>query len=374
MKEFVFVKKSKLYRKSLYYLLFAMLFFQIVLMILNFALINKETNYFFVLFNILFLSAFVFILYKHIIPRFKYKIDKAEYKWFKIKNEMLIVKYNDNSVVGYNFVNQNDCVQKIQFQTILKDTINSVNNIAYNINIKLSDGKVVNAIMPLNKAKQFVSAVPNVAYVNDLSQEIKNDVENFESVLKTKNKHIPSFICFGISAFVVMFTLIIFLGYSTTNGTYYASELVKSNPKMPVNTYTYSVQQTTYTNKEDYTISFGDNVDKDILVFYRVDNPQDSYSMYTIDFLIFIALTFMVIGGILLNNVYSPYLAVFGLSIMPFYLIRLLNLSVASLFSSQLLIPVLSLLSIPIYLFISAILKIATDIIKFWKEKKLLKN
>ncbi len=374
MKEFVFVKKSKLYRKSLYYLLYVMLFFQIVLMILNFALINKETNYFFVLFNILFLSAFVFILYKHIIPKFKYKIVKAEYKWFKIKNEMLIVKYNDNSVVGYNFVNKNDCVKKIQFQTILKDTINSVNNIAYNINIKLSDGKVVNAIMPLNKAMQFVSAVPNVAYVNDLSQEIKNDVENFESVLKTKNKHIPSFICFGISAFVVMFTLIIFLGYSTTNGTYYASELVKSNPKMPVNTYTYSVQQTTYTNKEDYTISFGDNVDKDILVFYRADNPQDSYSMYTIDFLIFIALTFMVIGGILLNNVYSPYLAVFGLSIMPFYLIRLLNLSVASLFSSQLLIPVLSLLSIPIYLFISAILKIATDIIKLWKEKQLLKS
>ncbi len=374
MKEFVFVKKSKLYRKSLYYLLYVMLFFQIVLMILNFALINKETNYFFVLFNILFLSAFVFILYKHIIPRFKYKIVKAEYKWFKIKNEMLIVKYNDNSVVGYNFVNQNDCVKKIQFQTILKDTINSVNNIAYNINIKLSDGKVVNAIMPLNKAKQLVSAVPNSAYVKDLSQEIKNDVENFESVLKTKNKHIPSFICFGVSAFVVLFTLIIFLGYSTTNGTYYASELVKSNPKMPVNTYTYSVQQTTYTNKEDYTISFGDNVDKDILVFYRVNNPQDSYSMYTIDFLIFIALTFMVIGGILLNNVYSPYLAVFGLSIMPFYLIRLLNLSVASLFSSQLLIPVLSLLSIPIYLFISAILKIATDIIKFWKEKQLLKS
>ena len=374
MKEFVFVKKSKLYRKSLYYLLYVMLFFQIVLMILNFALINKETNYFFVLFNILFLSAFVFILYKHIIPRFKYKIVKAEYKWFKIKNEMLIVKYNDNSVVGYNFVNQNDCVKKIQFQTILKDTINSVNNIAYNINIKLSDGKVVNAIMPLNKAKQLVSAVPNSAYVKDLSQEIKNDAENFKSVLKTKNKHIPSFICFGVSAFVVMFTLIIFLGYSTTKGTYYASELVKANPKMPVNTYTYSVQQTTYTNKEDYTISFGDNVDKDILVFYRADNPQDSYSMYTIDFLIFIALTFMVIGGILLNNVYSPYLAVFGLSIMPFYLIRLLNLSVASLFSSQLLIPVLSLLSIPIYLFISAILKIATDIIKFWKEKKLLKN
>lgn len=373
MKEFVFVKKSRFYRNILYYLLFGVLIFQIILLVLNFALINNKTNYFLLIFNTLFLGFFIFVLYKHIMPKYKYKIQKADYKWFRITDEMLIVKYNNNSVVGYNFCNQGDYVVKIQHQTVLKETVNSVSNLAYNVNIKLSDNKVVNAILPYKKANEFVSAVPNSAYVRELKKELKNDEETYTSIIKSKPKHITSVICFTASMFVIMFALIIVFGYSTTNGTYYASELVKANPRMPVNTYSYQVQQINYTNQEDYTISFGNNVDKDITVFYRVNNPEDSYSMYTIDFLVFIALTLIVIGGILLNNVYSPYLAVFGLSIMPFYLIRLLNIDISTLFSTQFLIPVLSLLSISVYLFISAILKISTDISKITKEKKLAK-
>ena len=78
-----------------------------------------------------------------------------------------------------------------------------------------------------------------------------------------------------------------------------------------------------------------------------------------------------VIGGILLNTTFSPHLAVLGLSIMPFYLIKLLNVGVSTLLTTQFLIPFLSLLALPVYLLFSGVLKIATDIYKISKEKEL---
>ena len=64
MKEFVFVKKNKIYRQSLYYMLIAILIFQGVLFILNLALIRSNSNWFSVVFNAVFLSVFSFIIYK----------------------------------------------------------------------------------------------------------------------------------------------------------------------------------------------------------------------------------------------------------------------------------------------------------------------
>lgn len=167
---------------------------------------------------------------------------------------------------------------------------------------------------------------------------------------------------------------IILFGYSSTSGTYYANRVITNRYRTPINAYMYEVNYTNYVNQEDYTISFGGNLDSEITVFYRENNPKDSYTMHTIHFLTFIAITFMVLGTIILNNVANPYAAVAGLSILPFYLIRLLNISIESFFISPFLIPVLSLLTIPVYLLISALLKTSTDVYKYNLEKKLLKQ
>ena len=372
MKEFVFVKKNKIYRQSLYYMLIAILIFQGVLFILNLALIRSNSNWFSVVFNTVFLSVFSFIIYKHIMPKYKYKVEKAEYKWFKIKNDIIIVKFNDGIIKSYNFKNEKDYVTKVTYQSKINPNLNTSSALAYAINIKLSDKKVVNALLPYNKAREFVTVVPDIKYVKELSEEINKDLDNFISYTKkVKSKHIPSIVCFGVSALAIMFALIIVLGYQSTNGTYYASKLAEKYPRMPINTYSYSVENISYTGQEDYTISFGGNKGADVTVFYRASNPSDSYSMYTIDFLIFIALTMFVIGGILLNTTFSPHLAVFGLSIMPFYLIKLLNVGVSTLLTTQFLIPFLSLLALPVYLLFSGVLKIATDIYKISKEKEL---
>lgn len=372
MKEFVFVKKNKIYRQSLYYMLVAILVFQAILLILNFALIRSNSNWFSVVFNTIFLSGFSFIIYKHIMPRYKYKVEKAEYKWFKIKNGTIIVKFNDGSIKSYNFKEDKDFVVKVTYQSKINPNLNSASAIAYAINIKLSDKRVVNALLPYNKAREFVTIVPDIKYVKELSEEINKDLDSYIShTKKVKRKNIPSIVCFGVSALAIMFALIIVLGYQSTSGTYYASKLTEKYPRMPINTYSYSVENTKYTGQEDYTISFGGNKGADVTVFYRASNPSDSYSMYTIDFLVFIALTLTIIGGLLLNTTFSPHLAVLGLSIMPFYLIKLLNVSVSTLLTTQFLIPFLSLLSVPVYLLFSGILKIVTDFYKVGKEKQL---
>ncbi len=372
MKEFVFVKKNKIYRQSLYYMLVAILIFQGVLFILNLALIRPNSNWFSVIFNAIFLSVFSFVIYKHIMPKYKYKVEKAEYKWFKIKNETLVVKFNDGTIKSYNFKEEGDFVKQITYQSKVNPNLNSSSALAYTINIKLSDKKVVNALLEYNKAREFVTIVPNIKYVEELAEEINKDLDGFISYSKkVKRKHIPSIICFSVSALAIMFALIIVLGYQSTSGTYYASRLNARYPRMPINTYSYQVEDIKYTGQEDYTISFGGNKGEDVTVFYRASNPSDSYSMYTIDFLIFIALTLLVIGGILLNTTFSPHLAVLGLSIMPFYLIKLLNVSVSTLLTTQFLIPFLSLLALPVYLLFSGVLKIATDIYKISKENQL---
>jgi hypothetical protein len=325
MKEFVFVKKNKIYRQSLYYMLIAILIFQGVLFILNFALIRSNSNWFSVVFNAVFLSVFSFIIYKHIMPKYKYKVEKAEYKWFKIKNDIMTVKFNDGTIKSYNFKNENDYVTKVTYQSKINTNLNTASSLAYSINIKLSDKKTINALLTYNKAHSFVNVVPDIKYVQELNDQIAKDLDLYAKVSKqVKRKNIPSIICFSVSAVAIMFALIIVLGYESTSGTYYASQIVQQNPRMPINTYSYQVEEIKYTGQEDYTISFGGNKDAEVTVFYRLNNPNDSYSMYTIDFLVFIALTLLVIGGIMLNTTFSPHLAVLGLSIMPFYLIKLL--------------------------------------------------
>lgn len=371
MENFVFVKKSKAYRLALYYMIWAVLLFHAVLFILNLAIINKNSNVGLVIFNSVFILTMAFVVYKHVLPKYKYKVTKADYQSLVIKDNILVVKYKDTAK-AYNFNNQGDYVTQIKFVPRITGSIDSVSRLSYNVNFKLSDGKSVIALLSYKKAGDLVDAIPNKTLVEKLEKQLKDDQEFYVSSHKKIARNIPSIICFSIASFTLLYTLIIVFGYSTTSGTYYATELMTTNPRAPVNSFKYEVQSINYANTEDYTISFGDNLNKQITVFYRESNPSDSYTMYTVDFLGFITGTLFIIGGILLNNKFSHYLAVLGLSVMPFYLIRLLNISVSTMFSTHILIPVLSLLSIPTYLLLSGILKLGTDVSKLSKEKRLM--
>lgn len=369
--DFVFVKKSKVYRLSLYYLVWGLIVFHAVLFILNLALIRRDSNIGLVIFNAVFLGVMTFVLIRHILP--KYKVDRADYESFRIKDNTLIVKYKDEAK-AYSFDNSLDHVEKVKFVPRITGSIDAISRLSYNVNIKLSDGKSVIALLSYKKAREFVNAIPNKSLVERLGKQLDSDQDYYVSSHSAKSRKAPSIVCFAVASLTLLYTLIIVLGYNTTTGTYYATELMRTNPRTPVNTYSYQVEHINYTDREDYTISFGDNLNEDITVFYRANNPSDSYTMYTVDFLIFITGTLMIIGGILLNNKYSHYLAVFGLSIMPFFLVRLLNINLSTMFSTHILLPVLSMLSIPMYLLLSGVLKIGSDISKLSKEKKYMTN
>lgn len=371
MDNFVFVKKSKAYRLALYYMMWAVLIFHAVLFVLNFALIKKTSNFGLVTFNAVFILTMGFIVYKHILPKYKHKVDKADYKSFTIKNNMFIVNFKDGAK-AYNFEDGVDKVNQIKFVPRITGSVDAISRLSYNVNFKLSDGKSVLALLSYKRAKDLVNAIPNKKLVSNLEKQLIEDQQFYIDSHKKVSKNIPSIVCFSIASLTMLFTLIILLGYNTTSGTYYATELMKTNPRTPVNSFTYQVESVNYVNQEDYTISFGDNLNKQVKIFYREDNPSDSYTMYTVEFLIYITGTLLIIGEILLNNRYSHYLAVLGVSIMPFYLIRLLNISVSTMFSTHILIPVLSMLSIPAYLLFSGLLKLGTDVLKLSKERKLI--
>ena len=368
--DFVFVKKSKLYRLMLYYLVWGLIVFHAVLFILNFALIRRDSNVGLVIFNAVFLGVMGYVLFRHILPKYKYKVTKADYELFRISEDTLFVKYKDESKL-YSFDNVGDHVTKIKFVPRITGSIDSISRLSYNVNIKCSDGKSVIALLSYKRAKEFVSAIPNKSLVARLSKQLQDDNEYYVSSHTASNRKAPSIVCFAVATLTFVYTMVILFGYNTTTGTYYATELVKTNPRTPINTYSYEVEEMSYSNREDYTISFGDNLNEDITVFYRADNPSDSYTAYTVYFLIFITATLVIIGGILLNNRFSHYLAVIGLSTMPFFLIRLLNINISTMFSNHILLPVLSMLSIPMYLLLSGILKVSTDITKTYKERKL---
>lgn len=371
MKNFLFIKKSRRYRQSLYFLVIGVMIFQLLLFVLNLALIEPDSNLGLVFFNMVFLVSVTYLLYRYILPKYRYKIATADYHWFKIVDGILSVKY-DNEIKQYNFSKEGDFVKEIKFVLHSTTTVDSVTRLSYNVNIKLSDGHSVIALLSYAKAQEFVQAIPNAKLVERLNSQLSSDEEYYISRVSNKGKKIPSIICFCLGGITLLYALLIVFGYSTTTGTYYATELMKTNPRAPINSYTYEVDRVNYKSREDYTISFGDNLNEDITVFYNKDNPEDSYTMYTVDFLGFITITLVIIGGILLNNKYSHYMAVLGLSIVPFYLIKLLNISISSLFTTHIMIPVLSLLSIPIYLFLSGVLKFGTDIIK--NRKELINN
>lgn len=368
--EFVFVKKSRTYRKSLYYLVWGVICFQIILFILNLALIRRSSNVGLVIFNAVFLSIMTFVLYRHVLPRYKHKVDTADYEMFKIVNDTLIVKYDDE-VKGYGFNNEQDHVTDIRYVPRITGTIDAVSRLSYNVDIRFSDGKNILALLSYKRAKELTDAIPNKEMVSKLIEQLNKDENYYNSSHKSKVGKIPSIVCFSVASLTLIYTLIILFGYNTTSGTYYATELMKTNPRAPINTYTYQVERSSYTNREDYTISFGDNLNEEITVFYRPNNPSDSYTMYTINFLMFITSTLVIIGGIMLNKKYSHLLALIGLGTMPFWLIGLLNISIKTMFSTHILIPVLSLLSIPMYLLLSGMLKMYTDISKLSKEKEL---
>ena len=102
--DFVFVKKSKLYRLMLYYLVWGLIVFHAMLFMLNFALIRRDSNVGLVIFNAVFLGVMGYVLFRHILPKYKYKVTKADYELFRISEDTLFVKYKDESKL-YSFDN-----------------------------------------------------------------------------------------------------------------------------------------------------------------------------------------------------------------------------------------------------------------------------
>lgn len=368
---FKYVKKSRLYRQILYYLLYALFIFQIVLLVVNLLNISHDTNLWIVMFNFVFLSLVAVYLYKHILPKYKYKIQKATFKWLNIKDDILIVEYPDKTITSYNFTNVDEYVTKITFGVKELDTTYDISKINYNIMISLSNGNRLNLTLNFVDTNKFLDSIPNKALTHELKQQVDKDKALFNTRVNQKTKLVPSIICFGCAAFSMLYLFIVLFGYSKVSGSYYATDLVNTYHNAPINNYSYMVEQHQYSSIEPYTISFGANEDKDIIVFYNKSNPNDSYTMYTIDFLTFITLTLISLGCIMLNKPYSPYFAIFGLSIVPFYFVRLLNINAISFVTNEWLIVMLSMLSIPVYLLIAGILKLATDILRH-RQIKLL--
>ena len=185
--DFVFVKKSKLYRLLLYYLVWGLIAFHGVLLILNFALIRRESNVGLVIFNTVFLGSMIFVLIKHILPKYKYKVSKADYELFRISDGSILVKYLEATKL-YSFDGVLDHVKRIKFVPRITGSIDSISRLSYNVNIQFSDSKSITALLSYRKAKEFVDAVPNKQLTSRLSKQLENDQEYYITSHSTRSK------------------------------------------------------------------------------------------------------------------------------------------------------------------------------------------